>query len=67
VINQSPERQPLEDSALSALHAAAEAIRKSSGVTTATAENDHKSGEIIFTLNNGHIYALRLVRLEDDA
>lgn len=57
----------MDDTALSVLHTAVDAIRKSPGVTEATAESDHKSGEIIFTLTNGHVYALRLERLEGGA
>jgi hypothetical protein len=56
----------MHESALSVLHAAAAAIRECPDVAEATAETDHKSGEILFTLKNGQSYALRLDRLEDD-
>lgn len=53
-------------SALAVLHIAADAIRQWDGVIESTAENDHKSGEIIFTTITGETYSLKLTRVEDD-
>lgn len=50
--------------ALAALHVAANAIHKLADVTEATADNDHDSGEIIFSLTNGESYSLKLTHLE---
>jgi len=51
--------------ALTELHIAADAIRQSDGIIEATAENDHKSGEIIFTTTTGETYYLKLTRVDD--
>lgn len=50
----------MNETALAALYTAASAIRTMAGVKECTAENDNKSGEIIFTLNNGKVFILRL-------
>ncbi len=55
----------MDDKALEALHVAAKAIRKMSGVTECTADNDHKSGEVIFTLTNGNCYVLNLEEYQE--
>ena len=41
----------------------AEAFREE--IDEATAENDHKSGEIIFTTTTGETYYLKLTRVDD--
>jgi hypothetical protein len=56
----------MDNTALEALYAAAEAIRTLADVTEATADNDHNSGEVIFSLANGESYALKLSRLDDE-
>jgi len=55
----------MHHSALTVLHIAADAIRQFDGVIEATAENDHKSGEIIFTTTTGETYCLTLTRVDD--
>lgn len=50
----------MEETALEALHVAAAAIRKMENVSEATADNDNKSGEVIFTVRNGQSYVLTL-------
>ena len=56
----------MDNSALAALHVAAEAIRMFPGVTEATADNDHDSGEVIFSLTNGESYSLKLSHTESE-
>jgi hypothetical protein len=56
----------MHNSALAALHVAAEAIRTLTDVTEATADNDHDSGEVIFSLINGESYLLKLTHLASD-
>ncbi len=57
---------PVHHSALAVLHIAADAIRQYDGIVESTAENDHKSGEIIFTTITGETYCLKLTRVEDE-
>jgi hypothetical protein len=57
----------MHHSALTVLHVAADTIRQCDGVIESTAENDHKSGEIIFTTITGETYRLKLTRIEDEA
>lgn len=59
------EEEKALDTALEALHVAAAAIRQMDGVTEATADNDHKSGEVIFSAY-GHWYCLSLKEFEPD-
>jgi hypothetical protein len=56
----------MHNSALAALHVAAKAIRTLADVTEATADNDHDSGEVIFSLTNGESYSLKLSRTESE-
>ncbi len=53
------------DTALEALHVAAAAIRNMKRVSECTADNDHKSGEIVFETFAGTNWILRLEELED--
>ena len=53
-------------SALAVFHVAANAIRQWDGVLESTAENDHKSGEIIFSTTTGETYSLKLTRMEGE-
>ncbi len=53
----------MQESALATLYVAADAIRALPNVAECTAENDNDSGEVIFTLTSGEIYALKLTQL----
>ena len=57
----------MSEKALEALHVAAAAIRKMKGVLECTADNDNKSGEIIFTLKSGETYVLRLEEADNSS
>lgn len=46
--------------ALQVIHRAAAQIAEMPGVTKATADNDHKSGEIIFSTEGGSEFVLTL-------
>ena len=50
----------MDNTALAALHVAAQAIGRLPDVIEANADNDHDSGEVIFSLTNGQSYALKL-------
>jgi hypothetical protein len=52
--------------ALAALHAAATAIKEAEGIVECTCENDHNSGEIIFTTVVGNQFILRLEEFEEE-
>ncbi len=54
----------MHESALAALYVAANAIRTLPNVAECTADSDYDSGEVIFTLTSGEIYALKLTQLE---
>lgn len=59
------EKFSLLDTALRAVHVAAHAIRGMPGIVEATADNDDGGGEIIFRVQDGQSFVLRLRKVED--